>query len=354
METPQIFLLGEGLELTGLQMGNGQLVLHVTATSPSSACPVCAQPATRLHSRYSRMVKDLPCVGQQVQLILHVRKFFCDTAHCVRKIFAERLPQLVAPWAQMTTRLRQAMQDIGLATCGRLGARLASRLGMVTSWMTIVRRVMALPTEPAEQVQCLGIDDCSFLRGRTFGTVLVDLDTHQVIDLLPGRQAKTATTWMQAHGEITHVSRDRGSEYASAASAGAPQAIQVADRFHVAKNLSEAVQDLLARVLTELKDTPQEAEPAPATTQGEVRVPVEEWRPAPGEQVQRAISTHRAEREARYHHVEDFQKQGLSSKEIAHRLGVSERTVRHWLKRGAAPDTRPRRKRQSDFDPYAS
>jgi transposase len=71
-------------------------------------------------------------------------------------------------------------------------------------------------------------------RGRTFGTVLVDLDTHRVIDLLPDRQAETATTWMQSHSEITHVSRDRGSEYASAASRGAPQAIQVADRFHVA------------------------------------------------------------------------------------------------------------------------
>src|SRR2546429_6529020 len=164
METSQLLLLGEGLELTGLEMGKGQLVLHITATSRSSPCPVCGQPATRLHSRYSRVVKDLPCVGQQVQLILHVRKFFCDTAHCMRKIFAERLPQLVAPWAQMTTRLRQGMQDIGLATCGRLGARLASRLGMATSWMTIVRRVMALPTKPAAQVQCLGIDDFSFLR----------------------------------------------------------------------------------------------------------------------------------------------------------------------------------------------
>jgi transposase len=98
-------------------------------------------------------------------------------------------------------------------------------------------------------------------RGRTFGTVLVDLDTHQVIDLLPDRQTETAATWMQAHGEITHVSRDRGSEYASAASRDAPQAIQVVDRFHVAKNLSEAVQELLARVLTELKDTLQGVNP---------------------------------------------------------------------------------------------
>src|SRR5207302_521086 len=178
-------------------------------------------------------------------------------------------------------------------TCGRLGARLASRLGILTSWMTIVRRVMALPTEPAEQVQCLGVDDFSFLRGRTFGTVLVDLDTHQVIDLLPDRQTETATTWMAAHPEITHVSRDRGSEYASAASAGAPQAIQVADRFHVAKNLSEAVQQLLARVLLEMKTASQGAEAA-TEVRGDSLLPLEEWRPAQEESVKQAISMRRA------------------------------------------------------------
>ena len=163
MEPPQLLALNEGLELTSLQMSHGQLVLHVTATSSSSLCPLCAQPATRLHSRYRHVVKDLPCAGQQVQLILHVRKFFCDTANCARKICAERLPELVAPWAHMTARLCQAIQAIGLASCGRLGARLASRLGILTSWMTIVRRVMALPTKPAEQVQCLGIDEFSDL-----------------------------------------------------------------------------------------------------------------------------------------------------------------------------------------------
>jgi transposase len=210
---------------------------------------------------------------------------------------------------------------------------------------------MALPTRPAEHVLCLGIDDFSFLRGRTFGPVLVDLDLHQVIDLLPDRQTETATTWMQTHPEITHVSRDRGGEYASAASAGAPQAAQVADRFHIAKNLSEAVQDLLARVLTEIR-TASEAE-ASSDYQAKNPVPIEEWRPAPGEQIKQAISTHRAEREARYQQVERLQKQGLTSKEIASRLGVSERTVRHWRKLGVAPDTRPRRKRESDFDPYA-
>ena len=353
MNTSQLLPLGDGLELTHLERGDDHLRLHVTSTSSSCSCPVCGQPATRLHSRYRRMVKDLPCAGQQVQLILHVRKLFCDTVTCTRKIFAERLPQLVAPWAQMTTRLSEAIAAIGVATCGRLGARLASHLGVATSWMTMIRRVLALPTQPVEQVSCLGIDDFSFLRGRTFGTVLVDLDTHRAIDLLPDRQAETVTTWMQAHPEITHISRDRGSEYASAASRGAPQAVQVADRFHVAKNLSEAVADLLARVLIELKATFEEEEAGPATVQGEGRGRVEEWRPAAGEQVKRMISTHRAEREARYEHVESLQKQGVSSQQIARRLGVSERTVRHWRKRGVAPDVRPRRKRESDFDPYA-
>ncbi len=261
----------------------------------------------------------------------------------MRKVFAERLGPLVAPWAQMTTRLCQAIGAVGLASCGRLGARLASRLGIATSWMTVIRRIMALPALPVERVECVGIDDFSFLRGRTFGTVLVDLDSHHVIDLLSNRETETTMMWLQSHHEITHVSRDRGSEYASAAAQGAPQAVQVADRFHGAKNLSEAVADLLARVFTERKDSPEP----------EGQGLVEEWRPAPGEQVKQAISTHRAQREARYQHIERVRKLGLTSQQIAHQLGMNDWTVRHWLKRGVAPDTRPRRKQQSDFDAYA-
>ncbi len=121
METPQFFPLGEGLELAQVEQHGDQLVLHVTTISPSALGPLCQQPATHLHSRYRRVVKDLPCAGRQVKLVLYVRKFFCETADCMRKVFAERLPHLVAPWAQMTTRLSEALQTIGLATCGRLG-----------------------------------------------------------------------------------------------------------------------------------------------------------------------------------------------------------------------------------------
>jgi transposase len=158
----------------------------------------------------------------------------------------------------VTTRLSEQIEAIGLATCGRPGTRLGSRLKIETERPSILRRVMKLDTPEADKVSHLGVDDFSFRRGRTFGTVLVDLQRHQIKDLLPDRQKETAAAWMKKHPEITHISRDRGSEYASAASAGAPQAIQVADRFHVAKNLSEAVQELLARVLLEMKTASQE------------------------------------------------------------------------------------------------
>jgi transposase len=193
------------------------------------------------------------------------------------------------------------------------------------------------------------------LRGRTFGTVLVNLDHHRVMDLLPDRQAETTATWMQAHPEIREVSRDRGSEYASAASRGAPQAVQVADRFHVAKNLSEAVQQLLARVLTEMKEASQrqEAEGACEQKPAEHLLPLEQWRPAPDEDVKQALRTRRAERQQRHQQVVSLREQGLTSQEIAHRMQMKERTVRQWLHRGTAPDVRERRKYHSEFDPYA-
>jgi DNA-binding transcriptional regulator YiaG len=165
--------------------------------------------------------------------------------------------------------------------------------------------------------------------------VLVDLQRHQILDLLPDRQKETAATWMKKHPEITHVSRDRGREYASAAAQGAPQAVEVADRFHIVKNLSQAVQQLLARVLTEMKEVSQ-ADAAPGACEQKQTphtLPMEEWRPAQDEDVKQAILTRRTERNERYQQIMALRTQGLTSPAIASRLGMKERTVRDWLQR---------------------
>ena len=225
--------LPAGLEIATAILHEDLLVVEVVSTKARSCCPLCFCPAERRHSQYTRVVADLPCAGFRLQLILHVRRFFCDTASCIRRIFTERLPAFALPWARLTVRLCEALQSVGLATCGELGTRLAERLAMQTSPTMILRRLMVLPTAARKQVSELGIDDFSFRRGRKFGTILVDLQSHTVIDLLPDRKAETAKAWMKAHPEITLMSRDRGGDYISAAAGGAPSAIQCADRFHL-------------------------------------------------------------------------------------------------------------------------
>jgi transposase len=184
IEVKPALALAEELEVTDIEVIDKVLTVRAVSTQVHPACPLCGMPALRVHSRYTRQVADLPCGGQQVRLLFQVRKYFCDVITCTRKIFVERLTPFVDPWARVTRRLFQIVQIIGLATGGRLGVRVTDRLGIQTTRQTILRRLMALPTVSVGQVVELGIDDFSFERGRTFGTILVNLQTRQVIDVL--------------------------------------------------------------------------------------------------------------------------------------------------------------------------
>jgi transposase len=249
MKVPVALALPNGFAVTEIEMIDEVLTLTAVSMQLYPCCPLCGVCASRVHSHYTRRLTDLPCAGQSVCLLVCVRKFFCQVSTCARKIFAERLTPFAQPWARVTQRLYQIVQVLGLATGGRLGVRVTDRLGIQTCRTTILRRIMALPAASVGQVLELGIDDFSFRRGRKFGTILVDMQSHKVIDVLPDRKAETSAAWMAAHPEIGLVSRDRGGDYASAAASGAPQAIQCADRFHLLKNLGEALQGVLARHL---------------------------------------------------------------------------------------------------------
>ncbi len=359
MEVKPALALPEGLEVIAIEMVDDTLTITAVSTQAHPTCPLCSRSATRVHRCYTRQVADLPCSGQQVRLLVQVRKCFCDAPDCVRKIFVERLTPFVRPWARVTRRLYQIVQIIGLATGGRLGVRVTDRLGIETTRQTILRRIMALPTEPVGQVTQIGLDDFSFRRGRKFGTLVVDLQTHKVLDVLADRTADTSAAWMAAHPEIELVSRDRGGDYAAAARKAVPAATQCADRFHIYKNLTEAVERTLALCRAEIRkgafDALSEEE---KKGMEELRLPtefvsIENWKPAPDPCTERERLTRYAERQDRYEQVATLRAQGMGNTEIARRLGLTARTLQNWQKKGF-PEHSRRRKRSSCFDPYAS
>jgi transposase len=324
------------MQIEQVQVSEKEVSITAIATHPTCCCPLCSHPSSCIHSRYRRTVRDTPCAGRCVQLTLCVRKFFCRNPLCERKIFTERLADLVRPWAQMTIRYCEQLTSIGLATCGKGGTRLAARLGMHTSRQTLLRRIMALPDPPVGSILYLGVDDFSFRRGCRFGTVLVNLESHRVVDLLPDRKAETSATWMRQQLDLMVVSRDRGGEYASAATQGAPQALQCADRFHLLKNLGEAQEGFLAHHLAaELKCQLQAtlAEPAPVWQSKRVT------RSSP--KLECLQQARREERLAQYERVIAFRKLGMSQAAIAQQVGIGHSTVSNWLEASTFPERKP-------------
>jgi len=209
-----------------------------TATKASARCPVCGRRSRSVHSWYARTVSDLPVARTVVVLRLRVRRFFCRVLSCPRRIFTERLPELVVPHGRWSQGLRAAVQQIGFALGGEAGARLAQALGMRTSPDTLLNLIRATPLPAVGDVRLLGLDEWAWRKGRRFGTILVDLARQRVIALLPERSADSTAAWLAQHSEIEVITRDRSKLYADAATRGAPQAVQVVDRFHLIRSVT--------------------------------------------------------------------------------------------------------------------
>jgi transposase len=235
------------LRLEHVRIDSGQLLLTLVATQSEAACPLCDQPSRRIQSRYIRTLADLAWVPSRVQLRLHVRRFFCPNPACVRKIFTERMPAVVLPYARRTNRLRVQLLKTGFALGGEAGARQCAAWGIAVSPDTLLALLRRHAPPAGATPRVLGVDDWSFRRHQRMGTILVDLEKHRVVDLLPESTEEVFVTWLQTHPGVEMISRDRGEVYASGGRTGAPNAIHIADRWHVLKNLGDSVQKLLVR-----------------------------------------------------------------------------------------------------------
>ena len=232
----------ESISIERLDVDEFGLRVQVAITEPKAICPDCGSPTFRVHGRYWRTLSDLPWASTPIQLRLLVRRFWCETPSCKRQTFTERLSELAPHYARTTARLSHIQTDIGLALGGAAGARRLANQALPGSRNTLLRRVRRYCGPETVAPEVVGIDDWSKRKGHSYGTIIVDLERHRPVDLLPDRTAETTATWMKSHPEIKVVARDRAEAYASGVSAGAPQATQVADRWHLIKNLREALE----------------------------------------------------------------------------------------------------------------
>lgn len=345
----------ENFVITSVCSCESQVAIHVRCRKSTAACPSCGHWSERIHDRYVRTVADVPCAARRVVLKLTVRKFVCCIATCTQKTFTERLPELVEAYARMTNRLQATLQAIGLVAGGEAGTRLAAKLGIATAPATLLCHLMSMPLPARESVRVLGVDDWSWKRRHRYGTILVDLEKGQIIDVLAERTAEALTQWLRAHPEIEVISRDRGTDYASAAREAAPQALQIADRFHLIRNLADVLQRILSRCRAEIRRVDQDRPPQePPSVEAVQPLPSPStWQQKTPSHVEHNHQARQASRDDRFQQVMSLRERGLTQAEIAKRVGISEKSVRAWLKRGTAPTYKRSSRRRSIFDPYA-
>jgi transposase len=300
-----------------------------------------------------RHVSDLPWHGVRFWLRLRVRRFFCDRLGCAGRVFAERLPGLVAPYARRTERLTRWLRAVGFAVGGEAGARLLRTLGLLTSPDTLVREIRRTPLPPSPAPEVVSVDDWCVRRGQRYGALLVDLARRRVVDLLPDREADTFVQWLRTQPQVAVLSRDRGANFAEGASRGAPQALQVADRFHVLKNLVEALQQALGREQEAIHTAAAVAQrSAGVQVAGREFLPHRRGDTLPRQQARAAAQ---ARRQLRYAACRRLHAEGKGMREIVDELRMGPNTVRRFLRAHTCPQRAalaPRRSRLASFEPY--
>jgi len=342
---PQLLLpQGEGLVVEQVQLRDEIVHVMVRCEASGANCRDCGAWSEAFHSSYERNLGDLPIAGRQAVIDLRVRRFRCYQLGCPRKTFVEQAPNLAERYAHRTRRLRTLLEEIGLALGGRPGSRHTQRVAIPTSRSTLLRMVRALPERPIATPTVLGVDEFALRRGRRYGTILVDAEAHTIVELLEDPSADALGAWLSNHPSAKVICRDRDGVYASAARRGAPEALQVADRWHLVHNLADALERFAVRVLAALRKELTAAEPAYTSPSAETLLAKTEAS-SPGRLMLRNAQRHTE--------IHELMAQGLTVSAIARRVRLDRKTVRRFASAEVANDLLgPHGRRATALDPF--
>jgi transposase len=344
------------LALASVEVNEATQMVTATArtTSKEANCPVCGHPASRVHSNYVRTLADLPCSGQLVRWLVQVRRFWCQNTQCQRVIFTERLPACAPAHARRTVQQAFVLCEVAFALGGKGGERIAKLLSMATSHDTLLRLMQRAEPPVVTAPRILGLDDFAWKKGDRYGTLIIDQEAHKVVDVLPDRQAETVTKWLLEHPGAQIISRDRAGAYAEGARKGAPQARQIADRFHLLVNLHSAMVRLFERKHEILKQILTKEQAQNKGTASRVRNDTEVLKsePEPLTPTEAQQQVRRARRKNRYEEVIKLHEQGMSQAAIATLVGLNRNTVHSYIQASSfLEQVRPSR-HKSKLDPY--
>jgi transposase len=325
------------------------ILIVVKTIQPAADCPQCHQPSSSLKGRYCRRLADLPWHSVPVRIELLTRKFRCRNELCPRKVFCERLPKLAADYARRTVRLNEVIELFAFVLGARPGARAATQLFSPIGKDILLRAARrAKDNGEAPKVRVLGVDDFAFRRGVSYGTILIDLERRKPIDVLPDRTSETLTKWLKAHPEVEIVSRDRAAAYAEAAREGAPNAVQVADRWHLLKNLGDLVERFFFQNHRLLTETAATLHASQLAAESGVDLPIPESSTSSGEKPVPA------RRQQLFDSIKELQAKGKPIRAIARELKASRNTVRKYVRCETVPRYRPGKGRKSNVSRFAA
>lgn len=332
-----------GCSVEQVSQAEETIIITACATTSSASCPDCQQVSSQVHSTYIRSPKALPSSGRPIRLHLQVRRFRCENPTCRRKTFAETFPLLIVSRAQRTRAAQEVLRIIGEAIGGRAGARLSQQLALKCSPTTVLRLVHQAPLPSSKNVRVVGVDEWAWRKGQRYGTILVDLERHAPVDLLEDATAESFAAWLERHPTVEVVSRDRGTTFADGATRGAPQALQIADRWHIINNMGEALEKVLARHHDDLKRAfaPEEEQQIIAALDQQALA-----RTLARSQKEQQRIARQEQRRATFMRVRELSAQGWSGASIARMLGIHKKTAVKYAHMEHFPEARSDRGRK--------